>query len=137
MTILFLALAVLAIVAATIGYLGKDNTVNRRAAEDHDANCSSCTSSGDKCEQECLLETFVSKPEYFDDEELDRYANRPSDSYNEDEVDEFSEILYTLSPGEEVKAWSRSLTVRGINLPDELKDELIMLSDNPYDRSMG
>lgn len=128
MTILFLALAILAVVAATIGFLGKDNTVVRNAGNGSDSNCSTCSSASDKCEQECLLETFVNQPEYFDDEELDRYANRPSDSYDEDEVDEFSEILYSLSPGEEVKAWSRSLTVRGINIPDELKDELILLS---------
>ena len=28
---------------------------------------------------------------------------------------------------EEVAAWSRSLVLRGINLPDELRDEVIMM----------
>ena len=31
---------------------------------------------------------------------------------------------------DEVAAWSRSLVLRGINLPDQLRDELIMLRDS-------
>ena len=40
MTILFLALAILAVVAATIGFLGKDNAVVRNAGNGSDGNCS-------------------------------------------------------------------------------------------------
>ena len=59
--------------------------------------------------------------EYYDDEELDAYKGKSSDEYTENEVDEFREILHTMSPMD-VKGWLWSLQTRGIELPDELKD---------------
>lgn len=40
--------------------------------------------------------------------------------------------MYTMRP-EEVKDWNRSLILREINVPDQIKDELIMMStiNNP------
>ena len=46
------------------------------------------------------------------------------DDYSEEEVEQFAEVLYTMKP-EEVAGWNRSLILRGINLPDQLKDEVI------------
>ena len=34
--------------------------------------------------------------------------------------------MYTMKP-EEIKDWLNSLTLRGVSLPDQLKDEAIML----------
>ena len=62
----------------------------------------------------------------YDDEELDRFRGRPSNGYNEEEVEEFREIMYTCKE-DEVAGWSRSLQLRGIELPDELKDELFLI----------
>ena len=59
-----------------------------------------------------------------DDEELDRFAGRAADDYTDEEVEEFSEVLYTMQP-EEVAGWNRSLILRGINLPNQIKDEVI------------
>ena len=70
------------------------------------------------------MEASIKEIEYFDDEELDRYKGRASDNYTAEEVEEFSDVLYTMQP-EEVAAWNRSLLLRGINLPDSLKDEVI------------
>ena len=64
--------------------------------------------------------------EYFDDEELDAFKGRPSNDYSNEEVEQFSYVMHTMQP-EEVKAWGRSLTLRGIQLPDQLKDEFVML----------
>lgn len=89
-------------------------------------DCSTCTDDNPKCEQVCMMEAATKEIEYFDDEELDAFAGRPSDSYTDDETAQFSEVLYTLRP-EEVKPWSRSLTLRGINVPNQLKDELFMM----------
>ena len=63
---------------------------------------------------------------YFDDEELDIYRGRPSDSYNADETEQFAEVLETLRPTE-IKEWNRSLILRGINMPDGIKDEYFAL----------
>ena len=45
---------------------------------------------------------------------------------NKEVVEEFSEVLYTLREVE-VAGWLRSLQLRGINLPDALKDEAFLI----------
>ena len=74
-----------------------------------------------------MLKAATEPIEYFDDEELDAYKGKASDSYNEEETAQFAEILETLRP-EEVKAWNRSLILRGINMPDGIKDEYFSLA---------
>ena len=76
--------------------------------------------------KESLLAAVSKKIEYYDDEELDRFRGRPSNGYNEEEVEEFREIMYTCKE-DEVAGWSRSLQLRGVELPDELKDELFLI----------
>lgn len=63
---------------------------------------------------------------YYDDEELDRYRGREADSYTPDEVEEFRDVLMTLLP-EDVAGWSRSIQVREITLPTEIRDELLLI----------
>ena len=71
-----------------------------------------------------MMEAATKEIEYYDDEDLDRFAGREADDYTDEEVEEFSEVLYTMQP-EEVAGWNRSLILRGINLPNQLKDEVI------------
>lgn len=66
------------------------------------------------------------KVEYYDDEELDRFRGHSSDGYSEEEIEEFREVMYTCKE-DEVAGWSRSLQLRGIELPNELKDELFLI----------
>ncbi len=89
-------------------------------------DCKGCSVSSTKCEQECMLEAAVKEIEYFDDEELDSYRGRESNSYTPEEAEEFLKVMETLRPTE-LKAWVRSLNLRGVNMPDEVKDEYIML----------
>ena len=91
-------------------------------------SCASCVSSTDGCVHDCLMAKSVQTPEYFDDEELDAYKDRPSDSYTDDEASQFAEVMYTMQQ-REVSHWLASLSLRGINLPDQLKDEAIMLTE--------
>ncbi len=72
------------------------------------------------------MEASTKDIEYYDDEELDEFKGRPAESYTDEEVEIFSEVLYTLKPGE-AKGWNRSLILRGINIPNQLKDELVMM----------
>lgn len=85
-----------------------------------------CCGQHEVCEKESLLAAVSKEVEYYDDEELDRFRGRPSDSYNDEEVEEFREIMYTCKE-DEVAGWSRSLQLRGVELPDELKDELFLI----------
>lgn len=92
------------------------------------ANESACAQAGASCMHDCVMEQAVKEIEYFDDEELDAYKGRKSDSYTDEEAALFAEVLYTMRP-EEVKEWTASLTLRGINMPDQIKDEAIMLME--------
>ena len=85
---------------------------------------SECCGQHQICEKESLLAAVSKQIEYYDDEELDRFKGRPSDGYSEEEIEEFRDILYSM---QEVEGWSRSLQLRGIELPDELKDELFLI----------
>lgn len=87
---------------------------------------SECCGQHEVCEKESLLAAVSKQIEYYDDEELDRFKGHPSDEYTEDEIEEFRNILYTMQEVE-VAGWCRSLQLRGINLPDELKDELFLI----------
>lgn len=90
------------------------------------SNCNTCTGDDSACEQVCMMKAATKDIVYFDDEELDDYRGRPSDSYNADETEQFAEVLETLHPTE-IKEWNRSLILRGINMPDGIKDEYFSL----------
>ena len=66
---------------------------------------------------------------YADDEELDRFRGTPSDGYNDEDADAFREVLYTMRP-DDVPGWVRSLQLRGVSLPDGVKDEIILIVDD-------
>lgn len=87
---------------------------------------SECCGQHQICEKESLLAAVSKQIEYYDDEELDRFKGRPSDGYSEEEIEEFRDILYSMQEVD-VAGWSRSLQLRGIELPDELKDELLLI----------
>ncbi len=80
------------------------------------------------CEKEELLKAVGKPVEYFDDEELDRFAERSSNEYTPDEVEQFEEVLTTMRP-QEIPAWLSSLQLRRVNVPDDLKDELMLLME--------
>jgi hypothetical protein len=84
-----------------------------------------CCGAYDVCEKDSLIAAFIEKPEYFDDEELDKYAHRDSAQYAANEVDEFREVFYSVLDDEK-PGWIRSLQMRDISLPDQLKDEVLL-----------
>lgn len=63
---------------------------------------------------------------YYDDEELDRFAGRLPESYSIAEKEEFRDVLLTLLP-QDIPGWAKSITLRKIELPSEIKDELLLL----------
>ena len=85
-----------------------------------------CCGQHEVCEKESLLAAISKEIEYYDDEELDRFKGRGGDEYTEEEVEEFRNVLYTMQ-SEEVAGWVRSLQLRQINLPDEVKDEVFLI----------
>lgn len=78
------------------------------------------------CEKDSLLPTVSDTIEYYDDEELDRFKGRAADGYTPEEIEEFRDVLLTLRP-EEIAGWGRSVQLRGITLPTEVREELLMI----------
>ena len=132
MWILLISLILLAVVAAIAGVLR-----NRRLQKQMENGeleeltevktvDPECCGQHEVCERESLLAAVSKRIEYYDDEELDRYIGTASDAYTPEQREEFRDVLYTMAETE-VAGWVRSLTLRGINLPDELKEEVYLI----------
>ncbi len=78
------------------------------------------------CEKDSLLASVSSDIEYYDDEELDVFIGRSSDDYTDEEIEQFRDVLLTLIP-EDIAGWGRSVQLRGISLPDTIREELLMI----------
>lgn len=78
------------------------------------------------CEKDSLLASVSEKIEYYEDEELDAFKNRAADSYTPEESELFREVLLTMRP-DDIAGWARSLQLREIALPEDVRDELIMI----------
>ena len=85
-----------------------------------------CCGEHEVCEKGKIKRALRTDIEYFDDEELDRFRGMASDEYDDEAVEEFREVLYTMDP-REVDDWLKSLELREVALPDALKDEVFML----------
>lgn len=85
-----------------------------------------CCGRHETCERESLLAAVSPTIEYYEDEELDRFRGRECTDYSAEEIEEFNEVLTTLR-SEEVAGWVRSLQLRDIRLPYELKDDVLLL----------
>jgi len=78
------------------------------------------------CERDSLLAAVSKDIIYYDDEELDAFKGRESDEYSDEEAEQFATVFYELKEVE-VAGWVRSLQLRGIELPDQLKDEVLLV----------
>lgn len=78
------------------------------------------------CEKDSLSTAISTEIVYYDDEELDRYKGREADDYTEEEIEQFRDVLLTLLP-QDIAGWGRSIQLRGITLPTEVRDELLLI----------
>lgn len=92
----------------------------------HEEDDDECCGEHEVCEKGKIKRALRTDIEYFDDEELDIYRGTPSDEYDDEAVEEFREVLYTMDP-KEIDDWLKSLELREVALPDALKDEVFML----------
>lgn len=132
MSILLIALLLITAVAMLVGYFHYKRLHQKLAnGEIHEIApvvevAEECCGEHQTCEKDSLLAAVSKQIEYYDDEELDRFIGHAAEDYSETEIEEFRDILYTCH-NEEVAGWSRSLQLRGIELPNELKDELFLI----------
>ena len=129
MLYLVVSLIVLGIFSAILGLLSHNKKGESSVILADSSSCSTCNGDDPKCEQLCMMEAATREIEYFDDEELDRFKGRQGNQYTDDEAEEFRNVMLTMQQNE-VSAWSRSLTLRGIEVPYQVKDELLMLMEH-------
>ena len=124
---LILSLIALGLVAAAVSlWRGRHTPPDEVTPSPAPSRPPGCCGQHEICEKESLLAAVSKQIEYYDDEELDRFKGQRSDKYSEEEVEEFREIMYSMKE-DEVAGWCRSLQLRNIELPDELKDELFLI----------
>ena len=138
MIYLISALMIIGVIAVTIYYFGKGSYQQERqyvkksgaskVADNSSATdvTSDCCGQHEVCERDSLIAAVSEKIEYYDDEELDIDRGTDSGEYNEKAVDEFREVFYTMQETD-IAGWLRSLQLRNINLPDQLKDEALLI----------
>lgn len=132
MWILIIGLILLGVIALIAGYIRNKRLQKKiesgeldRMPEVKEVDAE-CCGQHEVCEKDSLLAAVSKKIEYYDDEELDRFIGREGNKYTEEEADLFRDVLYT-TQDDEVAGWVRSLQLRGIELPDAIKDEVFLI----------
>ena len=131
MWILIISLIALAVVAAVAGTIRNRRLQKKVESGELEAMPEvkevdqECCGQHEVCEKESLLAAVSKKIEYYDDEELDRYIGVSPDAYTPEQEDEFRDVFYTMQ-SEDVAGWVRSLQLRGIALPEGIKDEVLL-----------
>lgn len=77
------------------------------------------------CERDTLLQTN-GEVEYFEDEELDALSGIAPEDYTDAQHAMIAEVFETLQESE-VSAWVRSLQLRNIALPLDIREEALMI----------
>ena len=137
MWILIISLIALAIVSALAGII-RNRNLKRKISKGEiesmpevkmvlDCGADTCElDEGGSCSLDCMTPAIKQDIDYYDDEELDIYKGKASDQYSDEEAEEFRNVFYTMQE-EDVPGWVKSLQQREVNLPDSLKDEVLMV----------
>ena len=122
MLYLSLGIFLIVIVAFFVSKQNRDNSDERSSGSEV---ASDCCGAHDVCEAESLLSSS-DEILYYEDEELDRFRGAAQNSFTDDSIEEFREVLYSLKE-EEVSAWLKSLQLRSVTLPEIIKEEALMI----------
>lgn len=123
MWVLFLVLIVGAVSLMLFTYLNrrnKDEEVEVNFEMDEE-----CCGAHEVCEKDSLLNSNADII-YFDDEELDDLSNVSPENYTVSQRNMLVEVFYTLKESD-VAAWLRSLQLRNIQLPSDIKEEALLI----------
>ena len=77
------------------------------------------------CERETLLQTNA-RIEYYDDEELDAMAGMKPEDYTDAQCEAIRAVFSTLRESD-VPGWCRSLQLRNIALPADIREEALLI----------
>lgn len=103
-----------------LGRKNKDEDIEINFEMDED-----CCGAHEVCTKDSLL-NVDDEIIYFDDEELDLLADISPNNYTDNQRDMIAEVFYTLQESD-VAAWLRSLQLRNIQLPFDIKEEALLI----------
>lgn len=84
-----------------------------------------CCGAHEVCDKDSLLNPDC-EVVYYDDEELDELSGVSPSSFTENQKNQLADIFYTLKESD-VAGWLRSLQLRKIELPEDIKEEALMI----------
>ena len=84
-----------------------------------------CCGSHAVCERDSLL-SQTDQVIYFDDEELDSLRGIPYEEYTEAQITMLENVFYTLRE-QDVAGWIRSIQLRNIDLPEDIRDQALLI----------
>lgn len=116
--IIILVLLALAVIAV--------RRANRAAPEQPPVHIADdCCGSHAVCERDSLL-SKTDQIIYFDDEELDDLAGILSSDFTAVQVEQVEDVFYSLRE-QDVAGWLRSLQLRNIDLPADIRDQALLI----------
>ena len=121
---LYLFAAIVLVIVISF-FISKKSSKGRGEKEQGTAVPSECCGAHEICESETLLNSKV-EIVYFDDEELDRFAEVGQNTFTDNEIEEFREVLYSLRENE-VSDWLKSLQLRRVTIPEIIREEALMI----------
>ncbi|MCZ4695188.1 hypothetical protein DWB61_08435 [Ancylomarina euxinus] len=126
MNVLLLVLLAGAVLTLLLTYIGKLLFPKKNGGEETASEpLEECCGAHEVCETD-LLNKMSEEIIYYEDEELDAYRNFEENDFNDDQIDEFREILYSLKE-KEIEPWLKSLELRHIILPSIIKSEVVFM----------
>lgn len=122
MLLLLLIAVIVLVIVGGVAYV-----VSRRSSdtEEERAIPSDCCGAHEVCERDSLL-SKTNQIVYFEDEELDAFAGKSLADYTESEYRQIEEVFLTLRESD-VAGWLRSLQLRNIELPEDLKEQALLI----------
>lgn len=77
------------------------------------------------CERDSLL-SKTNQIIYFDDEELDELKGIPPEEFTDKQNQMLEDVFFTLRE-QDMAGWIRSLQLRNIELPDDIRDQALLI----------
>ncbi len=123
MWILFIAILVMALMLGVLTHLYR----RKKPAEDFTPVevDDECCGAHEVCERDSLYANSADWV-YYDDEELDALSNVSPINFTPAQLEQLEHVFYTLAE-KDVAGWLRSLQVRNIQLPIDLREEALLI----------
>ena len=123
--ILFIVLVLIVLGLIEFNERRRSKIKNQKSKIENSARPEGCCGEHLVCERETLLQTNA-KIEYYDDEELDQLAGIAPEDYTPAQHDAIRAVFTTLQEAD-VPGWCRSLQLRNIALPPDIREEALLI----------